>query len=171
MITVTRLIDLLEKPGLKYWANKIGLQGVSLKDYEPKVKKEGNIGHNQIEDYIKNGVLFDGFEKFDEAVKGFEIIGCEVDCDNGYINGRVDLVLSMSNEVFVVDFKRSNKIYLSTKLQLSSYKHILGADHIMYMNLDEMKLKKIDIDTSKYFSIMKKLYSIKLMLNELNETL
>lgn len=171
MIAVTRLIDLLDKPGLKYWANKIGLEGVSLKDYEPKVQKEGNIGHDQIEDYLKNGVLFDGFEMLDQALKGYEVLGCEVDCDNGFINGRIDLVLARNNEVFVVDFKRNDKIYISTKLQLSTYKHIIDADHIMYMNIKEMKLKPINIDTIKYYEIVKRLYQIKSIMKELKEEL
>ena len=169
MIAVTRLIDLLDKPAIKYWANKIGLQGISLKDYEPKVQSEGNIGHKQIEDYINNGTLFDGHEFFSESIKGFEVIGCEVDCDNGYICGRIDLVLSRNNKTYVVDLKRNNSIYISTKLQLSAYKHIINADEIMYMNLKDFKLIPLKIDTSKYFNIIKNLYQIKKTLNELKE--
>lgn len=171
MIAVMTLINLLDKPALKYWANKQGLKGVDINKYEKKVQKEGTNSHNEIEEYIKNGTLFDGHEFFSESVKGFKILGCEVDLDNGYICGRADLVLSRNNKIYVVDFKRNRNIYLSTRLQLSAYKHILNADYICYMNLDDYKLNIINIDTSKYFNIIKSLYKIKIILNELNERL
>lgn len=171
MISVTKLINLLDKPALKYWANKQGLKGIDINDYEKKVQKDGNNRHEQIENYINNGTLFDGYEFFNEAIKGFEIIGCEVDLDNGYICGRTDLVLSRNNKVYVVDFKRNKNIYLSTKIQLSTYKHILNADYVAYMNLDDYTLKVLDIDTNKYFYIIKNLYKINRTLNELNEKL
>lgn len=171
MIAVTKLINLLDKPALKYWANKQGLKGIDINKYEKKVQKDGNNRHEQIEEYINNGTLFDGYEFFNEAIKGFEIIGCEVDLDNGYICGRTDLILSMNNKVYVVDFKRNKNIYLSTKLQLSTYKHILNADYIAYMNLDDFKLKVIDIDTQKYYNIVQRLYQIYICLIELNEKL
>ena len=171
MIAVTTLIQLLDKPALKYWANKQGLKGIDINKYEKKVQVDGNNRHDQIEQYLKNGVLFDGWEFFQESIKDFEVIGCEVDLDNGYINGRADLVLSKVNKVIVVDFKRNKNIYLSTKLQLSAYKHIIGADHIAYMNLDDYKLVNIDIDTEKYYHIIKNLYNIKMDLISLNERL
>lgn len=171
MISVTKLIEILDKPALKYWSNKIGLNGIDLRNYEPKVKEEGNIGHKEIESFIKHGTPFNRCEDFKFALKDFEVIGVEVDCDNGYICGRIDLVLSKDNQIFVVDLKRNKNIYLSTKLQLSAYKHIIDADFIMYMNLKEMKLIQIKIETQPYFNIVKRLYQIKKTLIELNESL
>ncbi len=171
MIAVTRLIDLLDKPGLKYWANKIGLKGINLRDYEPEVQSQGNIGHNEIENFIKNGVLFEGYEKFEKAISGFKVIGCEVDCNNGFICGRIDLILEREGKKIVVDIKRNKNIYLSTRLQLSTYKHLISADEIMYMNLDEMKLVSINIDTRKYYQIVQRLYQIHQLIENLNERL
>lgn len=171
MISVTKLINLLDKPALKYWANKQGLKGIDINKYEKEVQTDGTNRHDQIEEYIKNGTLFDGYEFFNESIKDFEIIGCEVDLDNGYICGRADLILSRNNKVYVIDFKRNKNIYLSTKLQLSAYKHIIEADYIAYMNLDDFKIKVIDIDTTKYYKIIKHLYSVKVALIELRERL
>jgi len=119
MIAVTKLINLLDKPFLKYWANKIGLEGINIRNYESTVKKDGNNRHKDIENYIKNGIPFDGCDIFDESIKDYNIIGSEIEITNGKIIGRIDLALSKHNEIYIVDFKRNKNIYLSSKLQLS----------------------------------------------------
>lgn len=171
MIPVTTLINLLDKPALKYWANKQGLKGIDINKFEKKVQTKGNIKHDEIEQFIKNGTLFNGVDRFEESIKGFQILACEESVDNGFINGRVDLVLTKNNLSYVVDFKSNKNIYLNTKLQLSSYKHIIGADYVCFMDLEDYSLKVLDIDTNKYFEIVKRLYQIKVSLNELNENL
>jgi len=169
MIATTKLINLLDKPFLKYWANKIGLQGINIRDYEKKVQNDGNVKHSDIEKYIKEGTPFNGCEIFEESISNYEIIGCESEVNNGKIVGRVDLILKRNDEIYVVDFKRSKNIYLSTKLQLSTYKEILKADYIAFMNLENFQLEIINIDTIKYFTIVKRLYQINELLIELKE--
>ncbi len=93
MVSVTKLIDLLNKPALLGWANKIGLQGISLKDYSCKSKNKGIIKHKQVEDYITKGIDFPESYRFDKCIEGFEVIGCEVDVNNERIAGRIDLIL------------------------------------------------------------------------------
>lgn len=171
MIAVTTLINLLDKPALKYWANKQGLKGVDINKFEEKVQSKGTSKHNQIERFIKDGTLFDGYEFFKESIKEFEILGCEENANNGFINGRIDLVLTRDNKSYVVDYKSSKNIYLSTKLQLSAYKHIIDADGICVMNLEDYSLNFLNIDTEKYYEIVKRLYQIKISLDELDEKL
>jgi hypothetical protein len=62
MIAVTKLIDMLNKPSLLCWSNKIGLKVISLSDYYKETQQEGNKSHNDIENFIKNGVKFNGCE-------------------------------------------------------------------------------------------------------------
>ena len=59
MVSVSKLIEVLNKPALLHWSNKIGLQGISLKDYRKKSTSKGTSKHNQIENYLLNGVIFE----------------------------------------------------------------------------------------------------------------
>jgi len=171
MVSVTKLIDLLNKPALVGWANKLGLKGIDLKDYQSKSKESGNIGHKQVEDYLIKGVKFNGSEKLDKTLKGFNVVGCEVSVDNGFIKGRIDLIIEKNNIKYVCDFKSNKYIYIGTKLQLSAYKHIYNADKIAFINLEDLSLKEIEIDTDYYFEIIKRLYQIHELLIKTNEKL
>ena len=171
MIGVTKLINLLDKPSLVYWANKIGLQGVSLKEYKYNSQKKGTNKHKEIEDYFKNGVLFDDYKKLIKILKNYNLIGSEVYIKNNFIHGYVDLILEKNNEKIIVDFKSSTKIYLSQKLQLSTYKEIYNADKIAIINFTDWSLNYININTAKYYEVVKRLYQINVLLDNLNEKL
>lgn len=171
MIAVTKIIDLLDKPALVYWANKIGLSGININDYYLQTQNEGNISHSEIENYFKHGTRFDGCDILENSLKGFEVIGIEEPINNGFLVGRIDIILKKGNTIFVGDFKRNKRVYLKTKLQLSTYKHMLGADKIFFINTENYQLEEIKIDTSKYYEIVKRLYQINELLNELKEKL
>jgi hypothetical protein len=47
--TVSQLLQLLDKPALLGWANKIGLEGISLDEYRKKSTKGGTDLHKEIE--------------------------------------------------------------------------------------------------------------------------
>lgn len=171
MVSVTKLIALLDKPALLGWANKIGLQGIDLKDYQSKSKKDGNEGHNKLERFFKYGEDFEGSDLLKKELIGFTVLGCEIDIDNGFINGRMDLALKKDNEIYICDFKSNKRIYLGTKLQLSTYKHIYNGHKICFINLDNFKIVEIDIKTEYYFEIVKRLYQVYGLLKLLNERL
>lgn len=171
MISVTKLIDILNKPFLLQWANNLGLKGTNLKDYKKQVQNEGNDNHLKIEQYLKNGILFEGWEKLAKSLEGYELLGTEIDVSNGCINGRLDLALKKDGLIYILDLKRNKSVYLSTKLQLSAYKHLYGANKVGFMNTEELQIEILNIDTEKYFNIIKKLYQIHLTLTELNERL
>lgn len=171
METVTSLISMLDKPALLNWSNKIGLKGIKLHEYSKKVKDKGNDIHYKVENFLKNGVDFEGSEKLKESLLGYDVIGVEKNISNGMITGRIDFILKKEGLIFICDLKSSNKIYLQTKLQLATYKHLYGADKICYVNSKDFKIEEIKIDTKKYYEVVKRLYQIKLKLNELNEKL
>jgi len=171
MVAVTKLIALLDKPALLKWANKVGLQGIDLSDYQKKSKSDGTSNHNKLERYFKHGEPFSGVELLEKELAGFKVIGCETEVNNGFICGRVDLILEKNNVLYICDFKSSKGIYLGTKLQLSAYKHLYQAHKICYINLDTYKLVEINIPTEHYFTVIKRLYQINELLNTLNERL
>lgn len=171
MIAITKIIDLLDKPALVSWANKLGLQGVDLKSYYKDVTNEGTKKHNQIEEFFLYGIEFDGCDVLINNLKEYEIISVEETIRNDLFIGRIDLVLKKDNKIYVCDFKRNNKIYLKTKLQLSAYKEIINADSICFINSNNFKIEEIHINTKKYYDIVKKLHDIYILLLELNEKL
>lgn len=173
MIAVTKLIDLLDKPALVGWANNLGLKGINIKDYYKQTQKEGNSKHNEIELYLKNGIKFKGYELLEHSLLNYEVIGVEEVCENIFLTGRIDLILKnkKNNQIYVCDFKRNKNIYLKTKLQLSCYKHMIEADKICYINTDNYEIVEINIDTNKYYEIIKRLFQVNELLNELNEKL
>ena len=169
MIAVTKLIDLLDKPALVGWANKLGLKGLSLKEYYSQVTTEGNEKHYEIENYFKHGVEFKGCELLKEKLKDYEVIGVEETIKNDFLIGRIDLVLKKDGFIYVCDFKRNKSIYLKTKLQLSTYKEMLKADKICFINSETFDVEELKIDTLKYYTIVKRLYQINEILFELKE--
>lgn len=171
MIAVTTLINILDKPALVKWANKIGLEGVNLKDYRKKSTSKGTIKHSDIENYLLNGVKFKGYERLKKTLEPFEIVGCEVEVKTKELVGRIDLILRRDNITYIVDFKTSKYVYLSTKLQLSSYKHMYNADKIGIISFDHMKLNILNINTQKYYTIVKRLYQINELMRDLKERL
>ena len=134
-------------------------------------KQQGNNKHNEIEYFLKYGELFEGYEKLEKMLSEYEVIGVEYPVNNEHIRGRIDLVLKKNNEIIVCDFKRNKNIYLSTKLQLSTYKHILNADKIAYINFEKFELIEVNINTDKYYQLVKRLYQIYILLKDLNERL
>jgi ATP-dependent exoDNAse (exonuclease V) beta subunit len=171
MKSVTLLLQILNKPTLLNWSNKIGLQGISLKAYRSKLQSGGTNIHSQIENYLKTKQPFEYADKLDLILTDFEVIGIEKDINNGYICGRIDLILSKNGKTFVCDFKSSNKIYLEQKIQLSTYKEIYGADYIAIINFTDWKLNILNIRTDEYYKIIKHLYSIKQLTDKLNEVI
>ena len=171
MISVTKLIDLLNKPGLVYWANNIGLKGLSLNDYRVESSKNGTNKHIEAQMYLEEGVKFDGCFELDKSINGFEFVCCEKEVKTDHLIGRIDLILKKDDLTYIIDFKSSEKIYLSTKLQLSTYKHMFNADKIGVINLNNMSLTILDIDTSKYYELVKRLYQIKNIMIKLKESL
>ena len=171
MIAVTKLIDILNKPALVSWANNIGLKGVNLKDYRKESTTKGTVKHEDVENFLIKGIPFNGSDKLKNTLLGFELVGCEVEAKTNNLIGRIDLVLTKDSKKYVIDFKTSKYIYLSTKLQLSTYKHMISADEIGVIDLTDFNLTILDIDTIKYYTIIKRLYQINELLCQLKEKL
>lgn len=131
--TVSQLIDLLNKPALMKWANKIGLEGVRLEDYKKKSGDDGDNIHKQIENDLKHGIPFDNaaFQAF-KARYTVERVEPVIECE--HYRGRADVVMKRDNLLYLFDFKHANAIYFEQKLQLVAYKRILKVDRVGIVN-------------------------------------
>jgi len=152
--TVTELLDILNKPALMKWANKIGLQGISLDDYRAKSKKDGTSLHKQIEQFLLEGKPFEdesihmNFEKF-QVDKVFKEVECNIETD--YFRGRLDAKIIYKNELYLCDFKSNDAIYLEQKLQLTAYRMSDRNCKIAVVKIPEFIFKPVTIQDFKPF--------------------
>lgn len=51
---VTTITGVLDKPALKAWANRIGLEGIDMQSYVDKRAEMGTCAHDMIEAYLNN---------------------------------------------------------------------------------------------------------------------
>jgi hypothetical protein len=123
--TVSQLLDLLNKPALIKWANKIGLEGIKLDQYLKNKRKSGIDYHKLVENFLKDGVLSNDKDFDDKMISFFKdkkVIDVETKIENDYFTGRFDVKLQWENSNFICDFKTSVKgVYFENKLQLAAY--------------------------------------------------
>lgn len=131
--TVTQLIDLLNKPALLKWANKIGLEGVRLDDYRAKSKGDGTDKHKLIENDLLHGIEYDN-EQFKKFKSRYEILKVEPVIECEWYHGRADVLLQRAGVTFLYDFKNSERIYFEQVLQLVAYKRVLKCDKVGIVN-------------------------------------
>jgi len=150
--TVTELLDILNKPALMKWANKIGLQGISLDDYRAKSKKAGTSLHKQIEDYLLHGKDFEdsaiqsNFQKF-QSDKVFKEVECNIETE--YFRGRLDAKIIYKDELYLCDFKSNDSIYLEQKLQLTAYRMSDRMCKLAIVKIPEFIFKPVIINDFK----------------------
>lgn len=151
--SVTKLIELLDKPALVKWANKIGLEGIRIDDYRSKYKDSGSSKHEHVEQYLKYKILpeDEGFKN--QIIKFFsdkEVISIEESFECEKYVGRFDIKLRWKGFVFICDFKSNSSVYFETKLQLAAYKKACSCDHVAVIHLDGFILRPVDIYNEHY---------------------
>lgn len=170
--SVSELLKLLDKPALLKWSNDIGLKGIKLEDYRKKSTGDGTNLHNQIEQYFTNGVCLENpihQEALEQMMLGKEFINCEQKIENKWFVGRYDIMLGQETDIFICDFKSSNRIYFEQRLQLSAYQMCFPESKIAVIQIPSFKFTPINIDFEQYQNILKALsyiYTTKYNLNE-----
>lgn len=163
--SVTELTGLLDKPALLNWANRIGLQGISLTAHRKESKGRGSFNHKQIEDALRYGQVMDNpihQEDFERFMTGKECIGFEQKIETDDYTGRYDLRFAANGSHTLCDFKSSDGVYLETILQLVAYRKALGADdNIALVLIPDFKLVPIPVkDFGPYEAILQGLVTI-----------
>ncbi len=131
--TVSQLIDLLNKPALLKWANKIGLEGIPLDQYRKKYAGDGDNIHKQIENDFKHGITF-SIANFQAFKSRYEFVESEPVIEDDLYKGRADVILRRNGVKFLFDFKSSNAIYFEQKLQAIAYKRVLDVQKVGIVN-------------------------------------
>ena len=170
--SVTELLDLLNKPALLKWANKIGLEGVRLEEYRSKSTAKGDSLHRQIKDYVQTGKPFEDSSvgvAFDIFAAEKKIIEVEKSIETEWFVGRYDAEILWSGETYLCDFKSSSWVYLENVLQLTAYRMAFGNCKVAIVELPSFVFKPLAIqDFSEYENILKSLASIYFSKRKLN---
>lgn len=164
--TVTELLDLLNKPALLKWANKIGLEGQTLQEAREKSFLLGNNYHGQIENYLKHGKKFednDFFRKFEEFIAGKTVVASEQSVEHKDFIGKFDVKLRIGSHEYLCDFKTSRGVWFETILQLVAYNMVEKADYMAVINVPTFKMRTLyisELQIEYYESIISHLASI-----------
>lgn len=169
--SVTELTELLDKPALMKWANKLGLNGLSLDAYRLVLRTRGTSYHSKIESFVSSGELSDD-EEFNKQMISFfkdkEVLGSEVSIENEHFTGRYDIRFKYKDKIYLGDFKSNKKkrVYLENKLQLSAYSMAdTGIPCVIF--LPSLSIVEVSInDLHKEFILtLCKLYNLKQQLD------
>jgi hypothetical protein len=168
--TVTQLIDLLNKPNLIKWANKIGLDGISLDAYRAEKMKSGTSMHRQIEDKVRFGKEIEDLtlrHAYIDFTKNFTVLECEKSIETDYFKGRLDLIVRRNGKEYVCDLKSSSGLYFENKLQLAAYKMAHPKNEIAIIHLPNLTFEPVNIDFAKYCDFLILLSKLYMLKNEL----
>ena len=151
--SVTQLLSLLDKPALLNWANKIGLEGISLEDHNNRSKAVGRSFHEQVEQMIKlnkeieDPTLRANYHKFFE---GAEIVESEKSVSCEHWKGRYDVKFTRNGTTYLCDYKSNAKgVYFENKLQLIAYSEIESVDELGIISLPDFNYYPVRIKERK----------------------
>ena len=166
--SVSDLIGLLDKPGLMFWANKIGLKGESLAAYKTKLRSKGTSLHSIVENFAVDGELLTDEQLNEKMINFFsdkEIIDSEQSFETEYYTGRYDVRLKWKGLTYKCDYKSSSKIYLENKIQLAAYKLAFpDDDSLAVIHLKDFVISPVNLDMSLYEELLialSKVYELK----------
>jgi hypothetical protein len=171
--SITKLIEMLDKPALLKWANKIGLQGISIDDYRNEAKQKGTDYHLAVETYLKFKIESSD-EVFNEKMKQFfkdkEVISVEQVIVNDYFTGRYDIKFKYNDFTFIGDFKSSQKgVYFENRLQLAGYTLSEKDCYACIIHLPEFVFHPVTFDNDlyhKFLITLSELYELKAKIDQ-----
>lgn len=149
--SISELLNLLDKPALLGWANRIGLEGKTLIEARRANMSQGTSLHKQIEKWLINKIPIEDPE-FQEKVEIFfqdkNIIATEKPIDHEGFTGRLDVKYETEDGlVWICDFKTNqSRLYRENKLQLAAYRMAEGCDQVAIISIPDMRLIQPLID-------------------------
>lgn len=167
---VTTITGVLDKPAIKYWANKIGLQGIDIKSYVDSRANMGTCAHDMVEaallgqepyldefskveiDAAENSVL-----SFYEAVRGieFEVLGIEmqlVSTEHRY-GGTCDIYWKYNGNYRLTDLKTGKDIYPEMWTQVAAYAQLLRENGYTVDEVSIMNIPRAEDEAFKHETI------------------
>ncbi|MCW6168884.1 MAG: hypothetical protein LVQ96_04895 [Thermoplasmatales archaeon] len=159
--SVTTVLSIINKPYLVKWANKMGLQGINVEEYNRGITGIGTLTHARIQAFLE-GVPID-----DSGYTEREI-SISLSCFNGFMKwynghsikrilteksliseehkfgGTIDAFLLVDDIPTIIDFKTSNQISNEYYSQLSAYDILLRENNYKAEKTAILRLPKIE---------------------------
>jgi len=162
---VTTITGVMDKPALKSWANKLGLQGIELGKYVDNLADAGSLAHNIIECYLtKQEVDYSDYtpnqrslaenasRKFFawEKENKFEVIKSEFQMisEKHRFGGCCDIYGIFNGKKTLIDLKTSKAIFGEMFTQVAGYKMLLEENGYP---VEDVRILRIGRDDSEGF--------------------
>ena len=133
--SVTELLSFIDNEGLISWANRVGRQGQDNKEIASKAAEFGTMVHESIEMYLKkkqelicDNVCLDAFKEWWSNINSchrVKVLGQEQSLICEYFAGTYDLLISIDDKPYLIDFKTSNHVGYKYFMQLAAYRYLL----------------------------------------------
>ena len=132
--SVTELLSFIDTEGLVGWANRIGRQGIDNRDVVKKAADFGTMVHESIEMYLKkkqvlnDNVCLEAFKKWWDGVNSchrVRVLGQEEPMIGEFFAGTYDLLISIDDKPYLIDFKTSNHVGYKYFMQLAAYRYLI----------------------------------------------
>lgn len=155
--SVTELLSFIDSEGLISWANRVGRQGQDNKDIVKKAAEFGTMVHESIEFYLKRkytgtgNVCLDAFKEWWTGINKYHrvrILGQETPLIGEYFAGTYDLLISIDDKPYLVDFKTSNHVGYKYFMQLAAYRYLLYT--LKNINIEGCIVLQFDKKEPKY---------------------
>jgi hypothetical protein len=168
--SVTTIINLLNKPALVPWANKLGLQGIDVAKYVDKLADVGTLAHQMILDYFKNqktdfseyskeiiDKAENSFLSFLEWIRGKKIVPTFIEksgvSDGWGFGGTFDFYGIIDKVFTLIDFKTGSGIYPEMSIQLAAYKTLLEYDYETPYKVEQAMILRVPRTEDEKFEI------------------
>lgn len=161
----TTITGLENKPFLVPWANKLGLEGISVGKYVDALANIGTLAHEIIEyeltertidlsDYTPNEITaaknsVSKFHKWKEAHK-LEVLKCELSLvsEAHKFGGTADIYCKLDGVLTLIDLKTGKAVYPEHFCQVSAYEQLLIENGYP---VDDVRILRIGRDESEGF--------------------
>lgn len=164
-VKVPRVTEIISKciheESLMKWSNSLGFKHQSYKKVLEQAADFGSRAHKGIEYYLKGleipndtplNTLYAFKNWWNLITKNNEIkiLGQEHKLVCKWYGGTYDLLLSINNRIYLVDFKTSNHITYRYYLQLAAYNRILRSQGINISGTIILQLSKTDMNFTEF---------------------
>lgn len=151
--SVTKLVDMLDKPALVRWANRQGLLGIDIDKERQRTKAAGTSMHEQIE----TGAFVEQAHarNFGRFMEGKEILRSEGAVETEWFVGRYDCKMRVDGLDYIIDYKSSQAMYFETRLQLVAYAMAEPCDRLAMVSVPDFYMIEANMaDRAKYEDIL-----------------
>lgn len=155
------LSDTIHEQYLLVWANKLGLKNKKYQEELSKAAVYGTKTHNSIEKFLKGEKINEpniGFESFMiwwtllNKNNKVETVFIEKKLTCKYFGGTCDLLLSINDKLFLIDFKTSNFTSYKYFMQLAAYRYMLY--HEEGINIDGCLILQLNKFSPSYNELL-----------------